>query len=112
MHRQKATTRCASVAADPGPVVKGFQGRADHARVLIAERDLSMDIVADRLNSAPSSWRVPKEISRHLGQSISFAIPASEQEEQIATSNIVGALQRLVAAWPATRRSFSTPITA
>src|SRR5467141_2164484 len=43
---------------------------------------MSMDIVADSLNSAPSRWRLPEEIPRRLGKPIGFAVPASEQEEQ------------------------------
>src|SRR5438132_1042530 len=70
------------VAADAGPVVKGLQRCPRHARVLIAEGDMSMDIVADSLNSAPSRWRLPEEIPRRLGKPIGLAVPASEQEEQ------------------------------
>src|SRR5438552_3812072 len=70
------------VAADAGPVVKGFQRCPCHARVLIAEGDMSMDIVADGLNPAPSRWRLPEEIPRRLGKPIGFAVPASEQEGQ------------------------------
>src|SRR5467141_135709 len=43
---------------------------------------MSIDIVADRLDSAPSRWRLPEESPRRLGKPIGFAVPASEQEEQ------------------------------
>src|SRR3977135_3455284 len=43
---------------------------------------MSTDIIADRLDSTPSRWRLPEEIPRRLGKPIGFAVPASEQEEQ------------------------------
>jgi len=50
--------------------------------VFIPEGDVSMDIVADSLNPAPSRWRLPEEIPRRLGKPIGFTVPASEQEGQ------------------------------
>src|SRR3984893_2124594 len=83
------------ITADAGPVVKSFQRRPCHARVLVAEREMSMNVVADCLNPAPSSWPLPEEIPRRLGQSIGFAIPAAEQEDkrvlgQIRHGNLLG----------------------
>src|SRR5271166_1908687 len=43
---------------------------------------MSMNVVTDCLNAAPSRWRLPKEIPRRLGQPIGFAIPAPEQEDK------------------------------
>src|SRR5205814_6118363 len=70
------------VAANAGLVVVRFQCRTRHARVLVTENDVSMDIVADRLHAAPSRGRLPKKIPGDFGETIGFAVPASEQEEQ------------------------------
>jgi len=54
------------ITADAGSVVKSFQRRPGHAGVLVAERDMSMNVVADCLHTAPSRWRLPKKIPRRL----------------------------------------------
>jgi Putative zinc-binding metallo-peptidase len=70
------------ITADSGPVIEGFQRRPCLARVLIPERDVSVNEVADCLNPAPSRWRLPEEIPCCLRQPIGFAIPAPEQEDK------------------------------
>ena len=55
------------IAADAGPIVKGFQRRARHARVLIAEDDMTINIIADRLHAPPSRWRLSEELPRRFG---------------------------------------------
>src|SRR6185312_17473921 len=70
------------ITADAGPVIKSFQRCAGHARVLVAEREMSVNVVADCLHTAPSRWRLPKKIPRRLRQPIGFAIPAPEQEDK------------------------------
>src|SRR4051794_35484501 len=70
------------ITADAGSVVKSFQRRPGHACVLVAERDMSVNVVADCLHAAPSRWRLPKEIPRRIRQPIGFAIPAPEQEDK------------------------------
>src|ERR1700721_3942430 len=64
------------VAADAGPIVKRFQRCACHTRVLVAEREVSMNIVADCLNAVPSRRRLLKEFPRYVRASIGFAIAA------------------------------------
>src|ERR1700734_305272 len=54
------------IAADAGPVVKRFQRCACHARVLVAEREMSMNVVADCLNAGPSRRCLLKELPRYL----------------------------------------------
>ena len=54
------------VAADASAVVKSFQRRARHARVLIAEDDVTINIITDRLNATPSRWGVTKELPRRF----------------------------------------------
>ena len=60
VHGAEGNGEVCIVAADAGPVVKSFQGRAVHARVLMAEQDMSMGIVANRLNSAHPVGACPK----------------------------------------------------
>ena len=70
------------IATDSRPVVVGLERRPGHSRVVIAEGDVPVDIVADRLDAVPSRWHLLEEIPRNLGQPIGFAIPASQQKEQ------------------------------
>ena len=51
-----------------------------HARMLIAEADVPMNVVADRLNAAPPGRRLPEQVPRRFGQPVGFAIAAAEQE--------------------------------
>jgi len=67
--------------ADAGPVVKGLQRCRVYARVLIAEGDMSIDIVADRWTRPIPLAACPEEIHATRKQ-IGLAVPASEQEEQ------------------------------
>src|SRR5882757_928792 len=55
------------ITADADPLVKGFQSSPGHARVFIAEREMSVNVIANCLNAAPSSWCLYKEIPRRLG---------------------------------------------
>src|SRR5437868_4156392 len=52
------------VPADSGFVVKSFERRPCHACMFVTENDMAMNIVADRLNAAPSRWRLAKELPR------------------------------------------------
>src|SRR5712691_11908832 len=45
------------VAADAGALVEGVKGRFREARILIPERDVVMDVIADRLHTRPSGRR-------------------------------------------------------
>src|SRR2546423_14596615 len=46
------------VAADSCALVECFKGRFRAARILITERDVVMDVIADRLHTSPSGRRL------------------------------------------------------
>src|SRR5664279_4006190 len=70
------------VAADTDLLVQSLHCRARLGGVLIPEADMAMNIVADRLNAAPSGGRLPEEIPRRLGQTVGFAIATAQQKLQ------------------------------
>ena len=82
MQRQKATARCVKSRQTPIRSLKGLQRRAGHAGVLVAERDMSVNVVADCLNAPPSRRCLPKEIPRRLGKPIGFAVAAAQEEDK------------------------------
>src|ERR1700736_2042698 len=47
------------IAADAFPLVEGFKGRLGGTRVLVAERDMVVNKIADRLNPCPARRRIP-----------------------------------------------------
>ena len=64
MQRQNATARCAKSRHTPFRSLKRFPRRPGRARVLVAERDVLMDVVADRLNRGPSPVALPNRSRR------------------------------------------------
>jgi len=50
------------VATDAGPVVVALECRPGHACVLVAERDVAMNVVADRLNAIPPVGALPNRV--------------------------------------------------
>src|SRR5947209_6421342 len=64
--------------------------------MFVPENDMVMNIVADRLNAAPSRWHLPEKLPRRFGQAIGFAISAPKQEEQRFLGQVLhGKLLRL-----------------
>src|SRR5215212_1057505 len=70
------------VAADPALLGIGLSGRAGRARVLITERDMVVNEVADRLHAWPAQRGGSEQPPSLVRQTIRFAIPAPEQEQQ------------------------------
>src|ERR1700680_2771838 len=70
------------IAADAFPLVEGFKGRPSGTRVLVAERDMVVNKIADRLNSCPARRRMAKQVPSYLGQLVGLAIPAAQEKHQ------------------------------
>src|ERR1700730_14788831 len=70
------------IAANAHPLLIGFIGSAGGAGILIAERQMVADEIADRLNPAPAakcrSEQLPSEVTKLIG----FAITAAESKNQ------------------------------
>jgi hypothetical protein len=79
MARQKVM---AEIAADARPLVERLIGSLGGARVLIAEGDVVMNEIADRLDPAPARHRVPEKVPRGLGKPIGLAVAAAQEKEQ------------------------------
>src|SRR6516162_9319959 len=70
------------VAADAFPFVEGFKGRLGGTRVLVAERDMVVHKIADRLNACPARRRMAEQVPSYLGQQVRLAVPAAQQKHQ------------------------------
>lgn len=70
------------VTADADSFVECFQRGARHARVFIAEHDVVMDVVADRLHAAPARRGMLKQLPRNGRQAIRLTVAAAEQKQQ------------------------------
>jgi len=70
------------VAADSSSLVESFPGRLGGPRILVAEGDMVMDIITDRLNPSPSRRRLTEKLPSRFGQPICFAISAAQQVDQ------------------------------
>ena len=70
------------VAADALALVEGLPRGSRRARVLVAERDVVMDVVADRLHAAGAGGRLPNSSQAMSGQPIGLAVSAAEQEDE------------------------------
>src|SRR5215218_5545678 len=70
------------VAADPALLGIGLGGRAGRARVLVAERDMVVNEVADRLHPHPAGRCGSEQPPSLVRQAIRFAIPAPEEKQQ------------------------------
>ncbi len=69
------------VAADSAALHIGFVGGLGGARMLVAEGDVIMHEVADRLHARPAERRMPEQAPRIVGQAIGLAITAAEQKQ-------------------------------
>ena len=70
------------VAADALAFVEDFPGRHRRARMLVAEGDVAMDEIADRLNACPARRRVAEEVPGRLGQAVGLAVAAAQEKNQ------------------------------
>src|SRR5215467_12077199 len=68
------------VAADAAPHVVGLGGTAHGAGMLVAELEMVMDEVADRLHAPPAAWRLAEQLPRLLHHAIGLAVAAAGQE--------------------------------
>ena len=82
MQRQKATARCVKSRQTPTRSLKASSAVRVLSALLVVERDVAMDVVADRLNAVPARRRLPEEVPRRLRQPVGVAVPAAEQEDQ------------------------------
>jgi hypothetical protein len=70
------------VAAHPSPFFECVKGCPRHARVLIAERDLLMHEVADRLHQRVALRKGPEPRAGKLRQPVGLAITATEKIDE------------------------------
>ena len=70
------------VAADALAFIEDFPRRHGGAGVLVAESDVAMDEIADRLDPRPARRRRLEQLPRRFGQPIGLAIAAAEQVDQ------------------------------
>src|SRR6185436_11695546 len=54
--------------------MEGVPGRLGRARMLVAERDVAMDEVADRMDARPARWRLFEQLPGHVGQAAGLAV--------------------------------------
>jgi hypothetical protein len=70
------------VATDPALLGVGLGGRSGRARVLVAERNMVVNEVADRLHPHPAGRCGSEQPPCLVRQAIRFAVPAPEQKQQ------------------------------
>src|SRR5216683_3879875 len=70
------------IAADAFPLAEGFKGRLGGTRVLVAERDMVVNKIADRLNACPARRRMAEQVPSYLGQQVRLAVPAAQEKHQ------------------------------
>src|SRR6266511_5122460 len=61
--------------------IEDLPGRHGRARVLVAEGDVAMDEIADRLDACPPRWRIFEEVPGHLGQALGLAVATAEEKD-------------------------------
>src|SRR5580658_7566867 len=72
-----------SIVAAYAPTLREhLSGRLAGVGVLVAEGDMAMDEVADRLDPRPAERRVAEEVPRRLGEEVRLAISAAEKKNQ------------------------------
>ena len=70
------------VATHAHALLIGLPRRARRARMLVAERELAVHEVADRLDPTPAGGRIAEELPRDRGQAVGFAVAAAEQKDE------------------------------
>src|SRR5580693_2873809 len=69
------------VAAHPPALGVCFIGRSGGAGMLVAERYVILDEVADRLHPRPAGRRIAEQAPRLVAETIGLAVPAAEQKQ-------------------------------
>src|SRR5450755_84242 len=70
------------IAAHAAPLVIRIPGGSHVARVLVAERDVAVDEIADRLHPRPARFGPSEHVPGNLRQSFGVAIAARQQKNQ------------------------------
>ncbi len=70
------------VAANAHPLLIGFIGGAGGAGILIAERQMVADEIADRLNPSPAAKCRSEQLPSNVRKLVGFAITAAERKNQ------------------------------
>jgi hypothetical protein len=78
----KSKRQMSVVATHAALFLKRLGSRTRRARVLVAEGDMVVHVVADRLHAGPAQRRCSEEAPSHVGETIRLAVPASQKEEQ------------------------------
>jgi len=79
---QKVTARVREVAADTGLLTVGVPRRLGRARVRVAERDVLVHEVANRLNRSAPVGAFPNSDQGNVRQPVGFAVSTSQQKLQ------------------------------
>src|ERR1700683_459652 len=66
------------VAADAAALLVRLPGAFGRARVRVAELDVAVDVIANRLHQRPALGRGAEFGPRQLDEAIGFAVPAAE----------------------------------
>ena len=82
MQRQNATARWAKSRQTPWRSLKVSQAVRVGARVLVAEGDVVVDEVADRLDAPPAGGAGAEQLPGGLGQPVRLAVAAAQQVDQ------------------------------
>ena len=82
MQRHKATARWAKSRQTPWRSLKVSQAVRVGARVLVAEGDVAVDEVADRLDAAPAGGAGAEQLPGGLGQMVGVAVAAAQEVDQ------------------------------
>src|SRR6266540_5291267 len=61
--------------------IEDLPGRHGRARMLVAEGDVAMDEIADRLDARPPRWRLFEEVPGHVGQAVGLAVATAEEKD-------------------------------
>src|ERR1019366_218345 len=60
--------------------IKDLPGRHRGARMLVAEGDVAMDEITDRLDARPPWWRLFEEVPGYVGQALGLAVTTTEEK--------------------------------
>ena len=61
--------------------IEDLPGRHRGARMLVAEGDVPMDEIADRLDARPPRWQLFKEVPGNVGQALGLAVTTAEEKD-------------------------------
>jgi len=77
------------VPANAGTLVKGSGGAAIGSGILIVERNMPVDIVANSLYAGVTRRNGSEELPCGIGQEVRFAVAASEQKDEYVFGQIL-----------------------